>query len=180
MPMANKSPPYLETVGRIVARLEQLGLEPILVGGMALVLLGSRRVTRDFDFLVARNDAAMERVFATFYSEGFELASRVNADGDIVRTVDNQRVALIRFRLDAPTSLYFLNRGTGLRIDLLLDFPIPAHKIAANARTMTVQSCTFRLAAPRDLLALKQIAYRDRQSSADRQDIEFLRQRRKK
>jgi len=40
---------HLQTVGEIVQGLRALGLEPVLVGGMALVVLGSRRVTRDFD-----------------------------------------------------------------------------------------------------------------------------------
>ena len=43
---------HLETVGDLAARLQTLDLTPILVGGMALVVLGSRRVTRDFDFLM--------------------------------------------------------------------------------------------------------------------------------
>lgn len=45
---------HLETVGRVAEALASLGLEPVLVGGMALVVLGSRRVARDFDFVVAQ------------------------------------------------------------------------------------------------------------------------------
>ncbi len=44
---------HLNTVGEVVEELRGLGLEPVLVGGMALVVLGSRRVTRDFDFVIA-------------------------------------------------------------------------------------------------------------------------------
>ncbi|HVZ24282.1 MAG TPA: hypothetical protein VG871_24585 [Vicinamibacterales bacterium] len=44
---------HLERVGGVVQDVRDLGLEPILVGGMALVVSGSRRVTRDFDFVVA-------------------------------------------------------------------------------------------------------------------------------
>ena len=40
---------YLEDVGAVSKALSRLGLTPVLVGGMALVILGSRRVTRDFD-----------------------------------------------------------------------------------------------------------------------------------
>ena len=43
---------HLQAVGDIVQDLRALGLEPVLVGGMALVVLGSRRVTRDFDFVI--------------------------------------------------------------------------------------------------------------------------------
>lgn len=39
----------IEEVGVIATELASLGLRPVLVGGMAFVVLGSRRVTRDFD-----------------------------------------------------------------------------------------------------------------------------------
>ena len=50
---------HLDAVGSVVEALAGLGLEPVLVGGMALVVMGSRRVTRDFDFLVARPGEAL-------------------------------------------------------------------------------------------------------------------------
>jgi hypothetical protein len=34
---------HLRTVGDIVKGLREIGLQPVLVGGMALVVLGSRR-----------------------------------------------------------------------------------------------------------------------------------------
>jgi len=46
-------PDHLQRVAEIVRELRALDFEPVLVGGMALVILGSRRVTRDFDFVVA-------------------------------------------------------------------------------------------------------------------------------
>ena len=51
---------YLEDVGAVVRELSGLGLTPVLVGGMALVILGSRRVTRDFDFVIAKPDDRLE------------------------------------------------------------------------------------------------------------------------
>lgn len=49
----DRSDSHLEIVGRVVKSLTDAGFEPILVGGMALVILGSQRVTRDFDFVIA-------------------------------------------------------------------------------------------------------------------------------
>jgi hypothetical protein len=95
---------HLEDVGNVVEALDDLGLEPVLVGGMALVVLGSRRVTRDFDFVVARSDAALGQLLDALYDRGFELASRVDAAGDVTATIDNRRVAAVRLRLDAPSS----------------------------------------------------------------------------
>ena len=77
----------LDDAGRIVAALTELGLEPVLVGGMALVTLGSRRVTRDFDFVVAAPGDRLGAVVDVFYDDGLELAARVNDAGDITATI---------------------------------------------------------------------------------------------
>jgi hypothetical protein len=55
-----------QTVGDIVHDLRALGLTPVLVGGMALVVLGSRRVTRDFDFVIAQPGDRLEQTVGLF------------------------------------------------------------------------------------------------------------------
>jgi hypothetical protein len=169
---------HLDEVGRIVEQLAGLGLEPILVGGMALVALGSRRVTRDFDFVIADPGERLERLIDVLYDRGLELAARVDADGDVTATIDNRRVAAVRLRLDAPATAYFLNPATGLRIDLLFDFPIPAAALAANATRTKVRSRVFRIASASDLLRLKKIARAGRAAPGDAEDIAFLEARR--
>ena len=52
---------HLQAVGEIVQGLRALGLEPVLVGGMAPVVLGSRRVTRGFDFVIAQPGECLAR-----------------------------------------------------------------------------------------------------------------------
>lgn len=168
----------LESVGLVVEALAGLGLEPVLVGGMALVVLGSRRVTRDFDFVVARPGENLGRLLDLLYDLGLELASRVDAAGDVTATIRNRRVAAARLRLDGPASAYFLNPETGLRIDLLFDFPLPAATLAARATTVKARSTVLRVASEADLLRLKRIARRHRSSPGDAEDIAFLESRR--
>lgn len=166
---------YIEEVGQLTMELEVIGLIPVLVGGMALVILGSRRVTRDFDFLIPTTEANQQAaLLKIFYQRGFELAAKVNKEGDIIRTINNPKIAAIRLRLDSPSSIYFLNKKTGLRIDLLFDFPLPASAIARRAQKKKIRSFTFYIASQEDLLRLKEIAYQDRASAADAQDLEFL------
>src|SRR5262245_17675669 len=147
---------------------------------MALVILGSRRVTRDFDFVIARPDDRLNGVIAVFYDRGLELASRVNDGGDVVATIDNRRVAASRLTIDAPSSAYFFNPTTRLRIDLLFDFPIPAAELWQTATTMKVRSQALRGASEENLLRLKRLAKAGRSSPGDAQDIEFLEARRKR
>lgn len=169
--------PHLDAVGRIVHALTDLGLQPILVGGMALVLLASQRITRNFDFVVAHPGERLEDLVDTFYDHEFELASRLTA-GQVTATIDNRRVAAIRLREDAPASAYFFDRESRLRIDLLFDFPIAAATLATHATEVKVRSRAFRVASEADLLRLKKIAARNRTAPGDAQDIAFLEARR--
>lgn len=164
----------LDDAGRIVADLTKLGLEPVLVGGMALVTLGSRRVTRDFDFVIPVPGDRLEALVGVFYDRGLELAARVNDSGDITATIDNRKVAGIRLRLDAPSSAYFSHPKTGLRVDLLFDFPVPASQLAERATRITVRSQGLLVASEDDLLNLKRIARANRTAPGDAEDIAFL------
>jgi hypothetical protein len=171
---------HLDEVGRIAEALTGLGLKPILVGGMALVILGSRRVTRDFDFVVDSPGERLEALVDVFYARGLELAARVNKDGDVTATIDNRRVAVARLRIDAPASAYFFNPSTGLRVDLFFDFPVPAATLARRASRARVRSRTLLVASDTDLLRLKEIACARRSSPGDAEDLAFLRARRGK
>jgi hypothetical protein len=174
-----KATGLIDDAGRIVAALTRLGLEPVLVGGMALVTLGSRRVTRDFDFVVSAPADRLDDLIDVFYGQGLELAAQVDASGDITATIDNRRVAGIRLRLDAPSSAYFLHPKTGLRVDLLFDFPVPAVELAGRATRMTIRSQGFLVASKDDLLHLKRIARKARVSPGDAEDMAFLEARRR-
>ena len=164
----------LDRVGEIVEALGDLGLEPILVGGMALVVLGSRRVTRDFDFVVEKPTDRLTALVRMFYDHGLELASQVDKQGNILSTLDNPKVAEIRLRLDAPVSAFFVDVKSLLRIDLLFDFPVPAAELARHAMQKTVRGRSLAIASPADLLKLKRIAVRARKMAGDREDIDFL------
>jgi hypothetical protein len=170
---------HLHTVGDIVEGLRVLGFEPVLVGGMALVVLGSRRVTRDFDFVIAQPGDRLARTIGLFYDRGLQLASRLNEMGEVISTIANRRVATIRLRVDAPASAYFFNAATGLRVDLLFDFPIAAAELVKHATRIKIRTHSFDIASVQDLLRLKKIAKAGRSAPGDTEDIAFLESRRK-
>ena len=170
---------HLQTVGEIVHGLGLLGLEPVLVGGMALVVLGSRRVTRDFDFVIAHPGDRLARTIGLFYNHGLQLVSRLNETGEVISTIASRQVAAIRLRVDAPASGYFFNAATGLRVDLLFDFPIAAAELVKHATRAKIRTHVFDIASEQDLLRLKRIAKAARSAPGDAEDIAFLESRRK-
>lgn len=176
--MANKSD-HLEQVLALVTELEKKGFQPVLIGGIALAILGSQRVTKDFDFLISRFDLAVEDLMDVFYKHGLELATKLNKQGEIIRTIDNPRVAAIKLKEDIPDSLFFFDWKTRLRIDLLLDFPLPAQEVALRAKKVKVRSHSLWIASQDDLIRLKEIAFADRKSPNDAQDLAFLKALRK-
>lgn len=141
---------------------------------MALVVRGSRRVTNDYDLVVAQPGDRLERTLHTLYARGLELVSRLDAQGHVIATIDNRTVAASRLRIDKPASAYFYNAATGLRVDLLFDFPIDAATLAGRATKMKIQSHVFTIASDEDLLALKRIAATARKAPGDAEDIAFL------
>jgi hypothetical protein len=167
---------HLPLVGDVVEALREAGFDPVLVGGMALVILGSLRVTRDFDFLIAHPAERLGRVVGLFYDRGFQLVARLSETGDVTATIESRRVAALRLRIDRPASAYFYNMDRRLRIDLLFDFPLPAAEIAKNAKATKVLSQIFDVASPEDLLRLKTLAHSARSFAGDAQDVEFLNQ----
>ncbi|MEQ1912454.1 MAG: hypothetical protein ABMA15_26770, partial [Vicinamibacterales bacterium] len=168
-------PDHFDAVADIVEALGRLGFDPVLVGGMALVTLGSRRVTQDFDFLVCTPGDRLDDLVAVFYDHGLELVARFGRLGEVVATIDNPRVAAIRLRLDAPSSAHFHSPTTGLRVDLLFDFPLKAADLAKRARRVAIHARQLKVARLDDLLQLKEIAQANRFAPGDAEDIEFLR-----
>lgn len=170
---------HLRIVAEITRELGGIGFEPVLVGGMALVVLGSRRVTRDFDFVVADPGNRLDSVVDVFYGHGLELVSRLDEGGNVIATITNRRVASVRLRLDTPASASFVNVGTGLRIDLLFDFPVPAADLVAHATRLTIRGQSLLMASEEDLLRLKRTAAVARSVPGDADDIAFLESRKR-
>ncbi len=70
--------------------------------------------------------------------------------------------------------LALLSAETGLRVDLLFDFPIPAAKLAEHAMRTKIRGHVFDVASEQDLLQLKRIAKAARSAPGDAEDIAFL------
>ena len=165
---------HLRRVGEIVDALRALGLAPVLVGGMALVVLGSRRVTRDFDFVVSSRPDRLDAAVGALYGHGLELVSRLDERGDVPSTITSRQVAAIRLRIDAPASAHFFSPASGLRVDLLFDYPMPASRLEQQATPMKIRGHVFHVASREDLLRLKQLARAARAAPGDAEDIAFL------
>jgi hypothetical protein len=110
------------------------------------------------------------------YRHRLELVSKLSRDGDVIRTVDRPAVAAARVEADPPASLFFYDARTGLKVDLLIDHPLPAHAVADRGVRVRLISRRITVASPPDLVRLKEAAIKERDSRSDEQDLQFLRE----
>jgi len=165
----------IPTVTKLLQELDVLGYEATLIGGTALILLGSDRVTKDADFLMTRSSREQRELVQAFYRHGFEIISKLNEKKEVVRTVDNANVAFARLQIDEPVSVFFYNHKIKFRVDALFDFPYSAAEVRSRATKKKVEGTTIYIASVEDLIRMKEMAYADRKKSTDLQDLEFLR-----
>ena len=126
------------------------------------------------DFVIPAPGDRLERIVSLFYDRGLELVSRLDEGGDAIATIRRRKVAAVRLRLDRPSSAYFFNADSGLRIDLLFDFPVPAAELDQQATRIRIRTHLFTNASVPDLLRLKQIAHASRSAPGAAEDIAFL------
>lgn len=165
---------YNKKVGAIIHDLDRAGYSSVLIGGLALMILGSRRVTKDFDFVISESLREEKKLVEIFYNHGFELVSKIDKKADVITTIDNKNIANIRLKLDEPKSSYFYNHELKLKIDLLFDFPFQVEELLERSSKKTISSYKFNIASKEDLIKLKEIAVKNRNLSTDIQDLEFL------
>lgn len=170
--------PEFKALGRIVRRLQKAGYQPVLVGGMALIVYGSSRVTFDTDLLTARPrdlDAA-KRLMAAVFAAGFVFITRLDEAGTPAAWIETANVAAARVMMDSTATCFLWNRRAAMRVDLLLDFPIEASEVLTDANNLTIAAdVVLAVASLANLSRLKEIAVRDRSRPEDAQDLAFIR-----
>ena len=174
-----KRTPELKTLGKLVRRLHKAGYEPVLIGAMALIVYGSPRVTFDTDLLTARpreiNQA--KRLMAAVFGAGFVYVTKFDEHSHPVSWIEIPNVAAARLMMDHPDTCFLWNRGTQMRVDILLDFPIPASEVLKDANRVAVGRVLLPVASLTALSVLKEIALRDRSRPEDAQDLAFIKAR---
>ena len=164
----------LVAAAAVAMELEAAAFQPVLVGGMALVLLGSQRVPKHYEFLVTVAGPPIDTMVNSMYRRDLHLVTRFTPVEEVLRTIDTMRVAVTKIKRERPNNLTFYNSTTRLRIDLFLDYPFPASDLVQRAAKVLVMNLHLRVAAEEDLVRLKKMAKGGRNSASDAQDLEFL------
>jgi len=151
-------------VERLLERLTTRGVDFVIVGGIAAVLLGSARITRDLDVCYATDEGNLEALGEVL----LELDARLRGVDEVVPFVPDwrtlRRVELLTLNTDAGP-LDLISRPPGA----------PGYEaLRRNARRFDVGGFSVLVASIDVMLAMKRSAGRP-QDLADIEELEAIR-----
>ncbi|MCE7869919.1 hypothetical protein DYH09_06015 [bacterium CPR1] len=132
---------------RALTALEGTEAQYALCGGIAMILSGRDRSTRDLDVLVTVDSAQLDRLKEELRAQGFAHHDRADR-----HQLDD--VLLLRFWLPIGTT------GLSASLDVQLAQSGFSRQVVANARKESLVGHEIALATPEDLILLKLCAYR--------------------
>jgi hypothetical protein len=143
------TPPELR-VSEILRRLTEEGVDFVVIGGIALVLLGSARNTKDLDITFATDQANLEALGSVLIG----LHARLRGVHEDVPFVPDARTL-------RGGSLLTLDTDAGW-LDLLAEPPgAPSYAtLRANSTELDLDSFSIRVADIDDMIAMKNTAGR--------------------
>ncbi|MYD69207.1 MAG: hypothetical protein F4W89_00455 [Acidobacteria bacterium] len=148
--------------------LSECGARYVVIGGVATILHGFLRFTKDLDVVVDLEPAAARRVIDALKAQGFLPHAPVDPDDFADRRI---REAWTNEKGMKAFSMFDGERPW-LTIDLFIRERSDFEAFWARAETKHVDGLPVRIASIEDLLAMKRAAGR----SGDREDIERLEQ----
>jgi predicted nucleotidyltransferase len=161
-----EEPPRLDAEA-LLRQLTEGGVDFVVIGGIARVLLASARVTKDLDISYSRDEQNVEALGAVLE----DLEARLRGVEEDVPFVPDA-VSLDRVQvLTLSTKLGWLD---------ILAFPsgAPAYEaLRRNAETIEIGDFEIRVASIDDMIAMKRAAGR-MQDLADIEELESIRRRR--
>ena len=174
--------------GGLVGLLDSYNVPAVIVGGIAMRLHESPRVTQDLDLAIS--STAIAAAIDALYRNGYVLVVAVSEGGATV--IGRVTTARGWVEQNNPGSLTFVGRPAGVgdeethevphekirvesQVDLLYELTVPFGRLLHDAEKRTVSGVLVRYASLDHLLQLKEA--RSDRSAADEADIAFLRQR---
>lgn len=154
----------------------------VVIGGIALRLYNSPRLTHDIDLAVRTLD--VDIVTELMYRNGYYLITNVGNDSvSIVLNLEKAQTWLTREKAGSASFIQLIASPESTEIpmekidlssqvDILFELGIPIMRLIADAHLVQLGDLSFRVASREDLITLKRL--RSDRSAVDEEDIRFL------
>ena len=159
---------YYETLFR---RLNEYGVKYVVCGGVAVILHGVDRYTKDTDLLVDLAPANLARLWDALATMGYKPVRPVSRE----RFVSRGCVRWLREEKHAVVFSFAIPEYSFLSIDVMIESPVTYQEAKKRAAKARMDSLTIPLVSIQDLIRMKEKAQREK----DLSDIRALKQVRK-
>jgi predicted nucleotidyltransferase len=150
----------------VFSKLDQERVEYVVVGGVALVLLGVVRLTADLDLFVELGETNLKKFVKSMTDLGYQPKAPVAVE-DFTKPEKRRQWKEEKGML--VFSFYHPKRPMDL-IDVFVDEPIPYGAVKQRKKTVTAKGIHVPVVSAEDLVRLKRISGRPQ----DLADIEAL------
>lgn len=147
-------------------KLNETGVDYVVVGGVAVVLHGYARLTLDLDLVVELAPENAAAAIAALRDLGYEPRAPVVADEFAKAESRRQWIE------EKDMTVFSMVHPDDPRrvIDLFVDYPLPFERLSENAQAVLVEETEIPIASIEDLIEIKQKAARPK----DLEDIDQL------
>ena len=160
----------------ILREFQKQRIKYVLVGGMALNILGSMRSTADMDILVEMSDQNLKKVIKILIKNGYKVKQPVDPMGmadQVTRRdwIQNKHMKAFNFYKDQELK----------EVDIIIETPVPYEKARKTAPTVKCGRLTLPVISIEHLITMKKKSNRpvDKLDIQDLKRIKTLRERRK-
>jgi hypothetical protein len=150
----------------IFKKFNEEGIRYLVVGGLAMNLLGVPRVTYDIDMLIDLEDDNIQVLMNLMKEWGFKPKVPVNVMDFADREKRDEWIATKNMK-----AFNLVNAKWALsEIDIIIDAPVTYSEARKNAKKISVQGVSIPVISIDDLIKMKQTAGRE----MDKADIQYL------
>ncbi len=152
----------------IFRKFNDEGIRYLVVGGVAMNLLGIPRVTYDIDILIDMQDDNISALMRLTKEWGFKPKVPVNVMDFADKAKRDEWIATKNMK-----AFNLVNAKWALsEIDVIIDAPVDYSEARKRAKKITVQGVPIPVISIDDLIKMKRAAGRE----LDKADIQYLRQ----
>jgi hypothetical protein len=149
----------------IIKKLKSSKVKFMLVGGIAVNLLGSLRSTADMDILVEMSDKNLTNLFGLLRKEGYRIKQPIKPEQILNETTRGKLINEKNLK-----AINFYKNNTLSEVDVIIDSPVSFQQAIKNALFIKVGKISFPVISFDDLIRMKSVTGR----YIDKLDIEAL------
>jgi len=151
--------------GEILREFQKQKVKYVIVGGIAVNLLGSLRGTADMDILVEMNDANLRKVVGILQKKGYRVKQPVDPMGIADARIRHEWVHAKHMK-----AFNFYKRDELKEVDIIIKSPVSFLEARKSAVRIKIDNITLPVISIDNLIKMKKKTGR----GVDRLDIEEL------